>query len=61
MTLTEFCNEAARKADTKGTKMDAAETQRVLAVLFDVLEEASPHEALDLLSKGLQQAAKRRR
>ena len=61
MTLTEFYNAVAGKADTKGLMINAAETKRVLAVFFDLLEDLSPNDALDLLSKGLKQAAKRKR
>ncbi len=61
MTLTEFYNAVAGKADTEGLMINAVETKRVLAVFFDLLEDLSPNEALDLLSKGLKQAAKRKR
>ncbi len=61
MTLTEFYNAVAGKADTKGLMINVAETKRVLAVFFDLLEDLSPNDALDLLSKGLKQAAKRKR
>jgi hypothetical protein len=61
MTLTEFYNEVARRADTAGLKINVAETKRVLATFFDVLEDLSPCDAFDMVAKGLKQAGKRRR
>lgn len=61
MTLRDFYAEVASKADTQGTKINAAETNRVLACMFDVLEDKSPAEAFELINKGLAQAARRRR
>ncbi len=60
-TLSEFYNQVARKADTKGTKIGVAETKRVLAVFFDELEDLKPEDAFDIVTKGLKAAGKRRR
>ena len=61
MTLSELYNEVARKADTEGVSITVAETKRVLAVLFDELAKLDAQDALDLISKGLKAASKRRR
>ena len=61
MTLTEFYNEVAKKVDTAGLKISAAETKWVLAVFFDKLEDLKPDEAVDLVAKGVKAAGKRRR
>ena len=37
MKLSDFQNEVSRRVDTAGTKINVAETKRVLAVAFDVL------------------------
>ena len=61
MTLTEIYNDVARKADTAGLHINVAETKRVLATFFDVLEDLSVADAFDIVGKGLKQAKKRRR
>ncbi len=40
-------------ADTQGVKIDVAETKRVLACFFDILEDYEPADAFDFVAKGL--------
>ena len=61
MTLSEFHNEVAKRADTEGVQINVAETKRVLAVFFDLLEDLKPVDDMDIVTKGLKQASKRRR
>ncbi|EMI51937.1 hypothetical protein [Rhodopirellula sallentina] len=60
-TLNDIYNEVARKADTDGLEINVAETKRVLACFFDVLEDYKPAEAFDIVAKGLKRAGTRRR
>ena len=60
-TLTELYSKVAGKADTAKLQINAAETSRVLACFFDILEDYSATDAMDLVAKGLKQAQKRRR
>ena len=60
-TLSDIYNEVARRADTEGLAISAAETKRVLACFFDVLEDYSPADAFDFVAKGLRRAGGRRR
>lgn len=59
MTLTDFYNEVAKKADTDTLQIGAADTKRVLAVAFSVLHGLPTVEVLDLVAKGLATAAKK--
>ena len=59
--LTDIYNQVAKRADKDGISINAAETRRVLACFFDVLEDQSPCNAVDLVAKGLKQAGTRRR
>ena len=59
--LNDIYNEVARKADTDGLQINVAETKRVLACFFDVLEDYKPAEAFDFVAKGLKRAGTRRR
>lgn len=59
-TLSEFYNEVARKTDTGKTGISVAETKRVLAIAFEVLENQPAAQASDLIAKGLCQANKKR-
>ena len=61
ITLSDVYNDVARKADTDKLKINAAETKRVLASFFDVLEDLSAADAADIIAKGLKQAKGRRR
>jgi hypothetical protein len=58
--LNDFYNEVSRRADTEGLQINAAETKRVLACFFDVLQDYPPPIAMDLIAKGLKRAAARR-
>ncbi|TWT51010.1 hypothetical protein Pla22_37860 [Rubripirellula amarantea] len=59
--LNDIYNQVAAHADTDGVKINVAETKRVLACFFDVLEDQKPADAFDFISKGLKRAAGRRR
>lgn len=59
--LNDLYNEVASKADTAGVKINVAETKRVLACFFDVLEDYSAAEAFDFVTKGIKRSAGRRR
>lgn len=52
--------EVSRRADTAGTKINAAETSRVLAKFFDVLSEYKPAQAVQIVADGLKAAQKRK-
>ena len=58
--LNDFYNEVSRRADTEGLQINAAETKRVVACFFDVLQDYPPPIAMDLIAKGLKRAAARR-
>ena len=60
-TLSDIYNQVARRADTQGVEINVADTKRVLACFFDVLEDYQAAEAIDLVAKGLKQAKGRRR
>ncbi len=53
-------DEVSWKADIEGVKITVAETKRILAYLFDVLEDYKPAEAFDFVAKGLKRAGTRR-
>lgn len=59
MTLNEFYDEVARKADTDKTKISAAETKRVLSEAFKVLVALDAATVAELISKGLATAKKK--
>jgi hypothetical protein len=61
VTLNDIYNQVAARADTAGTKINVADTKRVLACFFDVLEDYKPAEAFDFIAKGLKRAGTRRR
>ena len=58
MNLNEFYNHISRLTDTAGSKINVAETKRVLAVAFQELSQRPAPEAADLISKGLAAGAK---
>jgi hypothetical protein len=60
MTLTEFYDEVARRADTAKTKINAAETRRVLAEAFKVLAALDSASFAEVVSKGLTTAKKKK-
>lgn len=53
MKLSDFYHEVSRRADTDKTKINVAETKRVLAQAFAVLAELSADEATALIANGL--------
>lgn len=59
MTLNEFYDEVARKADTDKTKISAAETKRVLSEAFKVLAPLDATTVTELIAKGLSTAKKK--
>ena len=60
-TLNDLYNRIARKADTQGVTINAADTRRVLACFFDALEDYPAPVAFDLVAKGLKRSGGRRR
>jgi len=61
LSLNDFYNQVAAKADTDGLKINAAETKRVISCFFDALEDYPAAVAFDFVAKGLKRAATRRR
>ncbi len=59
--LNEIYNEVARRADKAKIQINVADTKRVLACFFDVMEDQKPAVAFDLIAKGLKRAGTRRR
>lgn len=59
MKLTEFYTTVAGRVDTARTSINAAETRRVLSEAFIVLSKLPAAECADLISKGLNTAAKK--
>lgn len=60
MNLNAFYNEVAKRADTGGTSITAAETRRVLSEAFQVLGGQDAAVAADIVAKGLAAAAKKK-
>lgn len=61
VSVADIYNQVASRANTNGVKINVAETKRVLACFFDVLEDLPPRDAFDVVAKGLKLAGKRRR
>ncbi len=59
--LNEIYDKVSRNADTQGTKINVAETKRVIACFFAALEDYSAADAFDFVAKGLKRAGQRRR
>jgi len=59
--LSKIYDKVSAKADTQGVSINVAETKRVLACLFDVLEDCDAAEAMAFVASGLKRAGKRRR
>jgi hypothetical protein len=59
MTLSEFYDEVARSADTAKTKIDVADTKRVLSEAFKVLCKLDAVTLAEVISKGLSTAKKK--
>ncbi|TWT88635.1 hypothetical protein Mal64_21210 [Pseudobythopirellula maris] len=60
MTLSEFMNEVARKADTGKTQINAAETRRVLSEAFILLSKMKSADATNVIAKGIASGAKKK-
>lgn len=60
MRLTDFYAKVARRTDTAGTKINAAETSRVLACYFEELSRLSSADAAAVQARGLALAQQRR-
>ena len=60
MTLTEMYNEVSRRAYTAGTKINVAETKRVLSEMFGVLNELEADEAVAVVAAGLRVSRKKK-
>jgi len=61
MKLEDFYNAVCKKADVENLEIGAADVKRVLACMFDLLEDLSPLDAMSVLTQGLGQAGERRR
>jgi hypothetical protein len=59
MNLSQFYDEVARRADTDKTKINAAETKRVLSEAFKVLAHMDSATMLEILAKGVANAKKK--
>ena len=59
ISLNAFYNEIAKRADTEGLQLSVADTKRVVACFFDVLQHHPPGVAFDLIAQGLARAARR--
>lgn len=59
MTLNDFYNEVSRKVDTGKTQINAAETKRVLSVMFTLLAKQDTATVFELVGKGLANAKKK--
>jgi hypothetical protein len=53
-------NEIAGRADSDPVKINVAETKRVIACFFDVLNECPAGETLRVIAKGLRRAGGRK-
>lgn len=59
--LNDIYNEVARRVDKQKIQINVAETKRVIACFFDVLEDQKPALTFDIIAKGLKRAGTRRR
>jgi hypothetical protein len=59
MTLSEFYDSVARRADTAKTKITAADTRRVLSEAFKVLAALDSATFADVVAKGVTTAKKK--
>ncbi len=60
MKLGDAYNIVSRMTDTVGQAIDVTETKRVLAVYHAFLASLSPSEAMDIVSKGVAEAEKKK-
>lgn len=59
MTLNEFYNEVSRRTDTDKTKINAAETRRVISEAFALLSGMSAADSSALVAKAIAAGAKK--
>ena len=59
MTLKEFYDEVSRSSDTAKTKINVADTDRVLSEAFKVLARMNAASCADVIAKGLLKAQKK--
>lgn len=59
VSLSDFYNQVAERADTDKTQITVAETKRVLSEAFIVLHEMDTADCLDVVLKGLKNAQKK--
>lgn len=59
MTLNEFYNEVARRTDTDKTKINAAETRRVISEAFALLSGMNATDSSALVAKAIAAGAKK--
>ncbi len=60
MTLNDFYNAVAKRADTAKTKINAAETRRVISEAFVVLSKMKAPDATNIIAKGIAAGAKKK-
>jgi hypothetical protein len=58
--LNDFYNEVSRRVDTDKTKINVAETKRVLSEAFKLLAEQDAASCADVIAKGLATAKKKK-
>jgi hypothetical protein len=59
MNLSQFYDEVSRRVDTDKTKINAAETKRVLSEAFKVLAQMDSATMLEVLARGVANAKKK--
>lgn len=59
MTISDFYDEVARRADTDKTKIGAAETKRVLSEAFKVLAGMTAADAFEVVGKAMAAAGRK--
>ena len=57
MNLSQFYDEVCRKVDTDKTKINAAETKRVLSEAFKILAKLDNSTMLEVMARGVAHAA----
>lgn len=61
MTLNDFYNAVAKRADTAKTQITAAETRRVLSEAFVVLSKMNAVDSSNIVAKGIASGAKKKK
>ncbi|MEM8865641.1 MAG: hypothetical protein AAGF31_08890 [Planctomycetota bacterium] len=60
MNLNDFYNAVAKRTDTAKTKINAAETRRVISEAFVVLSKMKTADATNIIAKGIASGAKKK-